>query len=292
VAGLIFGFGAAGVAWLANLSGSHWFAGLAPRAEDLAFSGGVSRGEWAMPAAVGAPRDLGSATQAFFTSAPLPKASFASVAIPHGLGADEQAVAVGLVAALRERTDPEGRKMTVVATIETKDEMFTRRLLNLGAFVVRGAPGADSVSNERLHHYPSRAAITPRQGRLICVDLADFLYTWRPGFVGELHVLPFTDCEDTNPSKELLLPKVGVQPWGLNILFHLDLGAPGSPLVEMDRVATECQDVLIAEDVWMFTDTDWLDEQVDSIDLLIIQDASLSIENRIAVNFLKGKTAC
>jgi hypothetical protein len=42
----------------------------------------------------------------------------------------------------------------------------------------------------------------------------------------------------------------------------------------MDRVATEYKDVLMpGEGVWIFTDTDRLDEQVDSIDLLIMQDS-------------------
>jgi hypothetical protein len=229
---------------------------------------------------VGAARDVGSAAKTFFMSAPLPAAWFASVAIPRGLGADLQAVAVGLVAALRERTDPNGRKLTVVATIESAEDMFIRRLLGRGAFVVRGAPDAGSGGGERLHHFPSRAVITPRRGRLISIDSGDLLSTWRPGWVGELHVLPFTFGEGATASREHLIPHVGITPRGLNVLFHLDLHPPGSPLAEIDRFATRCEDeLMLGEGVVIFTDTDRVDEPRDSIDLLIITDALLPIAN-------------
>jgi len=93
---------------------------------------------------------------------------------------------VGLVGALRARRDPRGRKLTVAVTAKTASAALVHRLLDLGAFVIRAGSGA---AGHHLHHFPLRAAIVPRAGRLICVDLADYLRTWRPGRVATLNVL-------------------------------------------------------------------------------------------------------
>jgi hypothetical protein len=187
VACLLFGVGTAGVDWLARLACSGWFVGLEPRAGDIVAAGGLPHGGWAMPAS-GASADEGdllTAAEGFFTSVPLPSAWYAAVAIPRGAGLEEWSATLGLVGALRERSDPLGRKLTVIATVDTAPGLasapFVRRLLDRGAFVVCADPDAPSASGDHLHHFPLRAAVIPRQGRLICVDLADYLHTWRPG---------------------------------------------------------------------------------------------------------------
>ena len=40
-----------------------------------------------------------------------------------------------------------------------------------------------------------RAPVQPRRGRLVCVDFADWLLTWRPGRVADLHAIP-SACDD------------------------------------------------------------------------------------------------
>ena len=279
VACLLFGVGTAGVGWLARLAYSGWFAGLEPRAEDLAAAGGLPHGGWAMPAsrASADEGDLIAAAEAFFTSAPLPSAWYAAVAIPCGAGPDERSATLGLVGALRERNDPLGRKLTVVATIEAARDpvsaLFVRRLLDCGAFVVRADPDAPSASGDHLHHFPLRAAVIPRQGQLICTDLADYLHTWRPGRVAHLHLVPFAGGDAELALCGLPLPKVGGGARALNIGFHLDPCAQGRALTEIDRFATRCCELFLRlRGDTVFTNTDRLDGKVGSADLLIIYD--------------------
>ena len=276
MAGLLFGVGAAGVGWLARLARSGWFAGLEPRAEDLAAAGGFAQGQWAMPTsrASGEEGDIVRAAEAFFTSASLPSAWYAAVAIPSGMGLDERLGALGLIGALRERRDPSGRKLTVVVTLEAAPGpaatgMFVRRLLERGAFVVRNA----ATSGDHLHHLPLRAAVRSRRGQMIGVDLADYLHTWRPGSVADLHVVPFAGRDAELALCGLPASKPGGQARALNVGFHLDPCAPGQALGEIDRFATRCCEMFLTSNgSAVFTNTERLDGKVGSADLLVIYD--------------------
>ncbi len=279
VACLLFGVGADGADWLAHLARSEWFAGLAPRAEDLAPAVSIPHGNWVMPAsdASGDAGNISATIQAFAASAPLPCAWYATVAVPRGAGPAEQSIALGLVGALTERHDPLGRRMTVVVTVEVRpgfvrDGTFVRRLLDRGAFVVRGGVDPGVAGGNHLHHFPLRAVIMPRQGRLICVDLADYLCTWRPGRAADLHVLP-SDFDAAGPAlRTLLLLRLGsAGARALNLGFHLDPDAPGKLLPEIDRFAAQCCELLLVPDgEAVFTDTERLDGDTGSVDLLVI----------------------
>jgi len=276
VACLLFGIGEGGARWLARLARSDWFAGLEPRAEDLAVAGGVTRGGWAG----GTSGDEGhhaAAAEAFFASAPLPSAWYATVAVPYGAGSAEQSAALGLIGTLTKQRDPLGRRITVVVTVEAvpgsaRDGAFVRRLLDRGAFVVRSGADPGAASGDHLHHFPLRAVVIPRRGRLICVDLADYLLTWRAGRVAELHALPSDLDAAEQAVRTLKVPgrlSGGVR--ALNLGFQ---PAPGQNLSEIDRFASRCCELLLAPDGdAVFTDTDRLDGRTSSVDLLAIYAA-------------------
>ncbi len=281
VACLQFGIGADGAGWLARLARSSWFAGLEPRAEDLAVSGGVSCGRWAMPDAWATGTGVGAAAEpeAFFSSEPLPKAWVAVVAVALGAGPDEQAAALGLVGGLRARRDPGGRALGVVVTVDappsTEADPFVRALLDRGAFVVRGGAGPDTgVAGDLLHHFPLRALKEPRLGRLVCVDLADYLQIWRPGRVADLHVVPLAGRDAVHALHGvLLLAEKNV--CALTLGFHLDRDAPDQGLVEVDRFVTTCCELLSTPDGGVvFTDMDRLDGVTGSVDLLVVYDSA------------------
>ncbi len=122
VACLQFGIGADGAGWLARLARSSWFAGLEPRAEDLAVSGGVSCGRWAMPDAWAAGTGVGAAAEAeaFFSSETSSEGLGCRGCRPAWAGPAEQAAALGLVGALRARRDPGGRALGVVVTVDAR----------------------------------------------------------------------------------------------------------------------------------------------------------------------------
>jgi hypothetical protein len=278
VACLLFGIGVDGAGWLARLARSDWFAGLEPRAEDLAVAGGVARGGWAS----GGSRDAGhlaAAAEAFFASAPLPSAWYAAVAVPCGIRPAEQLAALALVGALARRRDPLRRRMTVVVTVEAvpgseQDGAFVRRLLDRGAFVVRGGADLGAIGGDHLHHFPLRAIVIPRRGRLVCVDFADYLHTWRPGRAADLHVL----SSDLDAAEQAMrtMPLPGKDNEGvraLNLGFHLDPNVSGRSLSEIDRFASRCSQLLLLPDRdAVFTDTDRLDGRTGSVDLLVIHD--------------------
>lgn len=278
VACLLFGVGAADAGWLARLARSDWFAGLKPRAEDLTVAGGVARGGWASGASGDEGGHLAAAAEAFFVSAPLPNAWYAAVAVPCGIGPAEQSAALGLVGALAKRRDPLGRRITVVVTVEAvpgseQVGAFVRQLLDRGAFVVRGGASPGAAGGDHLHHFPLRAVVIPRRGRLVCVDLADYLLTWRPGRVADLHVL----LADWDAAGQALrtLPLPGRRSDGvraLNLGFQSDAG---QSLSEIDRFASWCCERLLAPggDA-VFTDTDRLDGRTGLVDLLVIHDAT------------------
>ncbi len=279
VACLLFGVGEGGVGWVDRLARSDWFAGLEPRAEDLASAGGVARGAWVMPAngASEHRHDVNAAAKAFLASALMPSAWYATVAVARGAGPAEQSAALGLVSALMERRDPLGRRMTVVVTVEAapgsaRDAAFVRRVLDCGAFLVRGGTDPGAADGDHLHHFPLRATVMPRQGRLVCVDLADYLHTWRPGRVADLHVL----SSDLDAAEQALrtLPMPGRRSDGVRALNLGFQPTPGQNLSEIDRFASRCCELLLVPDGdAVFTDTDRLDGRTSSVDLLIIYAA-------------------
>lgn len=241
---LQFGVGSAGLGWLTRLADSEWFRGLEPRPEDLSEAGGPP----------------GST---FFDGASLPTVWYAAVAIPDEAEPGERAAAVRLVAALRERADPLGRKLPVVATFGASgDPALARSLLGVGAFVIRAAAG----SSDHLHHFPLRAAVAPREGQLIGVDLDDILQTWQPGSMGDLHDVPTVE------------PAAGCLPRShrcsaISIGFHLDAGAPGNALVVMNDFAMRCRERYLPDGgTAVFTNTNRLDGRSGSADLLLIRN--------------------
>lgn len=273
VACLLFGIGEGGARWLARLARSDWFAGLEPRAEDLAVAGGVARGGWGGGAS-GDEGHLAAAVEAFFASAPLPSAWYATIAVPCGAGSAGQSAALGLVSALMERRDPLGRQITVVVTVDAmpgsaRKGAFVRRLLDRGAFVMCGGADPGVTGGDHLHHFPLRAVVIPRRGRLVCVDLVDYLFTWRAGFAADLHVLPSDLDAAEQALSTLALPGKGSNGVrALNLGFQPD---PGQSLSEIDRFASRCSELLLALDGdTVFTDTDRLDSRTGSVDLLVI----------------------
>ena len=272
IACLLFEVGRAG--WLVRLGRSKWFEGLQSQAENSALSGIGTCATWTMPAGAARHDDgLAAEIDAFFASVPLPSAWLAAVAAPCGAGPVEAAMTLGLVRALRGRRDPLGRYLDVVVTIDAalaspRDTVIVHQLRERGAFVIRGAGKA---TGDHLHHFPLRAVVRPREGRLICVDLADYLYTWRAGRVGDLHVLPFDlDAAARDPSE---MPLLAGTVRALNLLFHLDRRAATPSLAEIDRYVVQCREQLLppAGDV-VFTTADRLDGKTGSVDLLVIRN--------------------
>ena len=254
---LQFAVGLAGLGWLTRLAGSDWFRGLEPRPEDTTVANGLPRGAWTAPV---------EAAGAFFASASLPVAAYAAVAIPDGAGPGERIAALGLISALRERSDPQGRRLIVVATVGASGETaFVRQLLDLGAFVVCSAVAG---SGEHVHLFPLRMAVSPRAGRLIGVDVADIVQTWQPGRMGTLHSVPLP------APAERALP--AARPCrAINIGFQLELDPPGSPLVEMDDFATRCRERYLSKrGTVVFTNTHGIDGRGGSADLLLIADGA------------------
>jgi len=276
---LLFGVGRDGVGWLERLASSEWFLGLEPHVDDLAAAGGHASGGWAMPVGrvSGEEGHVITAAEAFFRCAPLPSAWYAAVAIPRCAAPEEWSATIGLVGALREKNDPLGRKLAVMVTIDADADLisapFVRRLLDRGAFIVCADPDEPSASGDHLHHFPLRAGVIPRQGQLICVDLADYLHTWQPGRTAHLHVVPFAWDDAELALGWLPLAKVGGSACALNIGFHLDACAQGKPLAEIDSFSTRCRELFLRpEGDTVFTNTDRLDGKVGSADLLLIRD--------------------
>lgn len=269
---LLFEFGAGDAGWLGRLARSIWFAGLEPRAEDLA-PNDVPHGSWTAPA-----EDDGrvaAAARSFFASAALPDAWYAAVAVPPEASPAGLPAALGLVSALRERRDPLGRRLTVVVTVEAVRSLadaFVQLLLDQGAFLVRAGLGA---AGDHLHHFPLRAPVTPRRGQLAGVDLADFLHTWRPGRLADLHVIPSGFDQAAQALCQIPTPAGGIR--ALNLGFHLDLDAPGNPLVEIDQFATHCREFLLGpKGDMVFTSRDRLDGKTGSADLLVVHEPAVA----------------
>lgn len=274
---LAFGIGAAGADWIARLGRSEWFAGLEPRREDLAVAGGVSAGCWTAPVgSAGSKGPIAPEAEAFVARACFPNAPLATIAVPQGAKTGDLAVALGLVSALRKRRDARGCRTAVIVTVEAGTppdaDKFVHGLLDRGAFVVQAGLGA---SGDHLHHFPLRATITPRKGRLVCVDLADHLACWRPGNAADLHVIPSSFDEAARVLSRLPVPAdAGVSGTrALNLHLHHDRDACRGLLVKIDRLATHCRRLFLAPDGEMvFTTADRMDGVTGSADLLVIYE--------------------
>lgn len=277
VACLVFGVGVSGAGWVDRLACSRWFAGLEPQPEDLARVDGEPAGRWCLPASCAeSQHDVAGAARAFFEHGPLPNAPLATVAVMPDAGHGDLAAALGLVAALRELRCGHGCRTAVVVTVDGVSSpallALVRAVRDLGAFVVRAGMAAEG---DHLHHFPLWAAMIPRAGHLVCVDLADHLATWPPGGVADLHVIPaaydaaeavFRSLADAGRADG------GAAAQAANPHMHLDADAPGSPLAAIDRLATSCQTLLMAADGnLVFTDTERLDGTTATADLLIVR---------------------
>lgn len=263
---LLFGIGVHGADWLGRLGRSTWFTGLEPQPDDLD-RGADARGHWAMPSLGGVADegDLATEAEAFLANAQVPQAWCTAIAIPPRIGPAEIAMALGLVEALRSRRDPLGRRLTVVVTMDdasSSAEMLAGDLRDRGAFVIRGNA---EMGGDHLHHYPLRATIRPRRGRLICVDLGDFLLTWRPGRSAVLHTI-FGDLKVTPGSRGC----------AINILFDFDWDGSRFSREQIDRLAGELREQWLDTDGdVVFTTSDRLDERTGWIDLLVIEEATV-----------------
>lgn len=274
---LAFGIGAAGADWIVRLRRSEWFAGLEPRSEDLAVAGGVSAERWNAPVgSTGSKGPIAAEVEGFVARARFPNAPLVTIAVLQGAKTDDLAVALGLVSALRKRRDARGCRTAVIVTVEAgmlpDANRFVHGLLDRGAFVVQAGLGA---SGDHLHHFPLRATITPRKGRLVCVDLADHLACWRPGSAADLHVIPSGFDEAARVLSQLPVPvDAGVSGTrALNLHLHPDRDARRDLLVEIDRLATHCRGLFLAPDGEMvFTTADRMDGVTGSADLLVIHE--------------------
>jgi hypothetical protein len=274
---LVFGIGVCGSEWVARLAHSGWFAGLEPQPEDLTAVDGETTGCWCLPTSCAETgHDVAGAALAFFEHGSIPNVPLTTVAVTPDAEQGDFAAALGLVAALRERRCGRGCRTAVVVTVEGSSSpallALVRGLRDLGAFVVR--PGM-AAGGDHLHHFPLRAAVTPRGGRLVCVDLADHLACWAPGGVADLHVIPsaydaaeqvFRRLADAGNAE-------GCGTRAVNLHQHFDENAPGHPLVEIDRLATACRAFLLAPNGNMiFTNSERLDGTTVTGDLLTVRD--------------------
>ena len=123
--------------------------------------------------------------------------------------------------------------------------------------------------DDHLHHLPLRSAIYPRQGRLVCVDLADYLACWKPGTSAELHVLSLTP--DYGHGAVDLLPRRDDRTLALSIDMHWDPAAAGNELLELDRLAAHCRERFLPDDgKFLFTTSDRLHGETGTVDIVVI----------------------
>ncbi len=275
---LVFGVGTSTAGWIDRLIHSAWFAGLTPRPEDLAVSGGVAAGCWSVPVRnMDGPEGLEAWIDAFVARGLFPKTPLATVAVSGDAGPHDQAAALALVRTMRSQRDASGCRTAVIVTIEagmaSVSRAFVGGLLEQGAFVVQAGLG---VPGDHIHHFPLRAATIPRNGRLVCVDLADHLATWCPGSMAYLLVIPSGVDEAVQVVPELAGSgdvRAG-RVRGLNLHLHVRRDAGGDLVTKLDRLATACQALLLGPtgDL-VFTTANRMDSVSGSADLLVIHDA-------------------
>ncbi len=269
---IAFGLGANGAAWLRRVASSGWFSGLEPRPDNLAAARGGSPAG-CLSVWPDASPDITVGVEAALARIDFPSAPLATVAVLGGAGAAEQKTVLSLVAALRERRDSRGCRMAVVVTLERPaagEDAFERELVVRGAFVVRPGPG---VGGDHFHHFPLRASGRPRRGRLVCVDLADYLASWRPGSRAELHVIP-SALRPARDAVNRLVPsfeRVGA----LNLDLHAYLDGQKNLLFDLDQLALHCRERFpeASEGNFVFTSSERLDGSTGTADLVVIEGA-------------------
>lgn len=281
VLGVAFGIGSMGADWIERLARSDWFAGLEPRAEDLGVARGIPAGCWRVPVGQARTTEAITATvEAFAALADFPMAPLAMIAVPGNADVAEMAVALGLVAGLRQRRDTRGCRPSVVVTVEGGASLllsgFVRQLLEAGGFVIRS--GHDTAG-DHLHHFALQA-IQPRKGRLVCVDLADYLACWKPGAAADLHVIPFDREAALKALSELSeARRVNInKAQALNLHFHLDSDRGGNLLMQIDQFAEHVRGLVQGSDAGIvFTTAERMDGLTGSVDLLVIHKGYVRI---------------
>lgn len=243
VACLALGIGRHGSRWLDQLARSPWFAGLEPSARDLAAAGSVPA--FSIP----------GARPSCLTG--LPGAPMATVAVGRLASDAERDAAVGLVGALRQRRSDGRTRMAVLATVEHGVDVATR-LAAAGAFVIEGTA---AVPAQHLHHFPLRAAVPPRAGRVVCADLADHLVTWPASHRGRLYSVPArADAAERHLRRAV---EAGTVPAGAKLanLHWLRQEWPPGTLAELDDLATRMTKLFDdGPKGWVYTDAEPMDE--------------------------------
>ena len=266
IACIAFAIGTGGAGWFDRLTASQWFPGLEPQLGDIAQDGCAVTGHLLLEDdylhdAIG--------ISAMFKRAPWPVAPVAAIAVPQGSRPSDQLATLSLVSELRTRRDGHGCRMAVVVTVASTegDDAFELELLKRGAFVLRAGSG---TGDDHLHHFPLRASVDVRNGRFVCVDLADFLACWRPGNSAKLHLLSLTP--DYGHSAVELLPRSDDATFALNIDIHWDPHAVDNQLVELDRLGTHCYEHFLAgEDCYfLLTTSDRLHGETGTVDVVVI----------------------
>ncbi|GEM_PF-4475371 len=265
IACIAFAIGTSGGAWLDRLSASQWFSGLEPQPhdierDDLAVTGRllVRDEDLRNPIGIGA----------MLERITWPVVPIAAIAVPQALRLSDQIATLGLVSELRARHDGHGCRVAVVVTLGSLsgDDAFVSELLKRGVFVVRSGSGP---GDDHLHHLPLRSAIYPRHGRLVCVDLADYLACWKPGTSAELHVLSLTP--DYGHAAVDLLSQREDRTLALSIDMHWDPAAAGNELLELDWLAAHCRQRFLPENGrFLFTTSDRLHGETGTVDIVVI----------------------
>ncbi len=226
VAILAFGVGEEGASWLRKLEASAWFGGLQPNGADLLEAGADSSAGYWMPSTPVAAW-TGAAGLGSYTVAPLPRSILATLALPAGATDADAEAAFELVRFLRARRVC-GQRPCVLVTSDAepgvRSEVLHRRLREAGAFLVTPWPGTPVA---HLHGFALRAAIEPRDGRLICVDLADHFVTWPSGGAAVLRL-----CDDMQAAHAALRN----DPDRMTSVIHWHVVPGAGQLIALDRL--------------------------------------------------------
>lgn len=260
-----FAIGTGGAAWLDQLAASEWLSGLEPGTEDLAAAGG---GRPAGRMTISVEYGFAEATPAW------PAGFLATVAVPAVPTPDEEAVTLALVSLLRSRRKANRFRMPVVATLAgsaSGTDGFVRELQARGAFVLQAGPSAEG---DHVHHFPLRAATQPREGRLICCDLMDYLACWPPGSIGDRHVVPFAPGQAVWAADHLL-DNPG-ELFAVNVDFHLDLDHPDCTLLAIDGIYSDCTGRLLPgfDGHSVFTNSERMDGRTGTGDVVVVHRPS------------------
>ncbi len=136
-----------------------------------------------------------------------------------------------------------------------------------GAFVIEGNAG---IPAWHLHHFPLRAAIPPRAGRVICADLADHLVTWLPDRRSRLHSVP-READAAERHLRRAMGTGGFEAATLLNLHRLQCGRQPGRLAGLDALAGRMAGLFDALPAgWVFTAAEPMDEPGKRADLLLL----------------------